>query len=344
MRVPRRPDVRVARLGRAVRGARGLPHRRRAPPVPRDPGRGAAAVRGRRRRAGRARQRAGAPRRGAEPVRDRRVGQDRDRRLHLAPVARRRGRRHHLDPPARSLDAEPRGDPARPGDLPRHGRRPDAGRDRRGIPRRPLLPARGRRHHAEDRSRGHAHHGQGAHARTLGARGAAHHRRRRAPRAHLKRRTRSHHVRRHVGRDPRGRPRGALRRRRPAAAAARARLDAGRDHAPADPGGLPVLRRGPRRLRRGDPRGRRREEPPVPADALRQLARRLGADDGARRPRLELVRRRARHQGMGRRCRAQSGSYAARRAERPARRSAAPDAGEHGVGGVARLAELAGVS
>ncbi len=51
----------------------------------------------------------------------------------------------------------------------------------------------------------------------------------------------------------------------------------------ADPGGLPVLRGGPRRLRGGHPGRRRREEPAVPADAVREHAGRVGEDDRARR-------------------------------------------------------------
>ena len=68
---------------------------------------------------------------------------------------------------------------------------------------------------------------------------------------------------------------------------------------PADPVGLPVLRRGARRVRRGDPRRRRGEEPAVPADALRRFARRVGAHDRHGRSRLEVPRAGARHHGLG---------------------------------------------
>ena len=103
---------------------RAVPHRRRPLPRPRDPGGDAAAVRGRRRRARDPGQRPGPARRArrAQYV-DRRLGQDRDRRLHLAARQRRRPRRDLLGAAARSVDAQPGRGPARPGRLPRHGRR-----------------------------------------------------------------------------------------------------------------------------------------------------------------------------------------------------------------------------
>ena len=52
--------------------------------------------------------------------------------------------------------------------------------------------------------------------------------------------------------------------------AAGADLAAGRDHPADDPGRVPVLRRRTRRVRRGDPRRRCREEPAVPALVVRQ--------------------------------------------------------------------------
>ena len=61
------------------------------------------------------------------------LGQDRHRRLHLAARARRRPGRDLLGAPARPVDVQPGARPARPRDLPRHGRRHDAvgGRRRR---------------------------------------------------------------------------------------------------------------------------------------------------------------------------------------------------------------------
>ena len=136
LRVRRRPAVRLAGLRAAVRGAGALPGRRRALPRPGHPGRHAAAVRGRRRCAGDPGQRPRPDRRGAQPVRRRRVGQDRDRRLRLAARARRRPRRDLLGPAARPVDAQPCGGPAGPGGVPRHGRRHDAGGDASDLPRR----------------------------------------------------------------------------------------------------------------------------------------------------------------------------------------------------------------
>ena len=72
-----------------------------------------------------------------------------------------------------------------------------------------------------------------------------------------------------VRRDRRRRRRGALCGRRPEEPAARAGLAAREDHPPADPRGLPLLRRRGDRLRRGHPSRRRREEPALPAVALR---------------------------------------------------------------------------
>ena len=88
LRLPRGPHLRLARLGSAVRGAGAVPDRRRALPRSRHPGGDTAEVRGRRRRPGDPGQRPGADRRGTEPVRRRRLRQDRDRRLHLAAGAR----------------------------------------------------------------------------------------------------------------------------------------------------------------------------------------------------------------------------------------------------------------
>ena len=174
LRVRRRPHRRLAHLRRAVRGARALPDRRRPLPRARHPGGDAAAVRGRRRRPGDPGQRPGPARGGAEPVRRRRIGQDRDRRLRLAAGARRGPRRDLLGAAARPVDAQPGGDPARSGGLPRHGRRHDAGGRGGGLAGGPLPPAGGRRHHAAHRPVGHADDGQDPHPGHVGARAAAH--------------------------------------------------------------------------------------------------------------------------------------------------------------------------
>ena len=63
---------------------------------------------------------------GSEPVRRRRLRQDRDRCLHLAAAARGGPRRDLLGAAPRALDAEPGADPAGSRHLPRHGRRHDA--------------------------------------------------------------------------------------------------------------------------------------------------------------------------------------------------------------------------
>ena len=80
------------------------------------------------------------------------------------------------------------------------------------------------------------------------------------------------------------------------------------DHATADPHHVRLLRCGARRIRRGDARGRRREEPAVPARAVLQHTGRLGTPAGARQSGvvLHLV---SHHQGLGRRGLAQPGTH-----------------------------------
>ena len=118
--------------------------------------------------------------------------------------------------------------------------------------------------------------------------------------------------------------------------------DAERHHGPAGSGRLSLLRRGAGRVRRGHPRRRRGEEPAVPGDALPQLARRLGPDEGARRPRLGVLRVGARHPRVGRRgaCSTRRGSRPSSRSGRRSRRRSGR-VGEHAEPGIARLAELA---
>ena len=140
-------------------------------------------------------------------------------------------------------------------------------------------PAGGRRHHAAHRPVGHADDGQGAHSGHMGARAAAHHRERRTARPHQA-----------------GRPRAARLRGRSVAIADDALVvhcaadglkipplvpvwQPGSDHAAADQSRVPVLRRRAHRVRRGDARRRRREEPAVPAVVVRQLVDRLGEDE-----------------------------------------------------------------
>ena len=89
----------------------------------------------------------------AEPVRRGRLGQDRDRRLRLAADPRCGSGRRSAGCVRATLDAQPGADPARPGHLPRHGRRDAAGRRRGGVARRAVPPPRGRRDHAAHRPR-----------------------------------------------------------------------------------------------------------------------------------------------------------------------------------------------
>lgn len=93
---------------------------------------------------------------------------------------------------------------------------------------------------------------------------------------------------------------------------ARSRLAPRGDHPPADQSRVPLLRCGAGRVRRGDPRGRRREEPALPALALRQLHGAVGADERPGHPGGHVLLGRARHQGVGRPGRAQPGTYPSR--------------------------------
>ena len=104
-----------------------------------------------------------------EPVRRRRLGQDRDGRLRLAAGPRGRPRRDLLGPTARPLDAEPGADPAGSGHLPGHGGRDDAAGGRGGVAAGALPAAGGRRHHAADRPGGDPDDGQGAHPGSPGS-------------------------------------------------------------------------------------------------------------------------------------------------------------------------------
>ena len=123
----------------------------------------------------------------AEPVRHRRLRQDRHRRLRLAARQRRRPRRDLLGPAARPVDAQPRRGPARPGRLHRHGRRHRGGRGGGGVAGRPVPPARGGRRDAADRPGRGADHGEDADARPVGAGPVAQHRERRPARPRARR-------------------------------------------------------------------------------------------------------------------------------------------------------------
>ena len=167
--VPGRPHRRLAGVGPDVLRAGALPGGRRAIPRSRHPGRAAAEVRRRRRRPGGPGQRPRAPPGGAEPVRRRRLRQDRHRCLRLAAGARRGPGRDLLGAPPRSVDAQPGADPAEPGHLPGHGRLDAGVRWFRCVPGRPVPSPRGRRDHAAHRPHGHAHDGEVAHPRPPGS-------------------------------------------------------------------------------------------------------------------------------------------------------------------------------
>ena len=238
---------------------RAMPDRRRALPRPRHPGRDAAAVRRRRRRAGDPgqRPRARSRRRRASTSSSGSGKTATDACIWL--LAR------GVDPDAICW-VRPR-DPwmlnraliqPDPVDLPRHGRRHDAGGRGGGIAAGPVPPAGGRRDHAAHRPLGHADDGQGAHPRRRGSSSCC---------AASRTSCASGHI----------------------VTARRGRLDFADgsvaiaddalivncaadglkmpplvpiwgpdgDHAATDPGRLPVLRGGAGRVRRGDPRRRR---------------------------------------------------------------------------------------
>ena len=96
---------------------------------------------------------------------------------------------------------------------------------------------------------------------------------------------------------------GALRGVGVAAPAHGADLGTRPDPPPDHPCGRAVLRRRAGRLRGGHPGRRPRPQPPVPAQRLRQLPRRLGADAGAGGDRGRALRRRTRHRRVGERLR-----------------------------------------
>ena len=168
--------------------------------------------------------------------------------------------------------------PARPRDLHRLRRRPHAVGRRGGLAGAPVPPAGGRRDRDAHRPLGDAHDGQDPHAWVRGSSSSC-------------ARSRTSYV---AGTSwPWSRGRSGPRRRRRSAIAD----DAVVVHCAADglrnpplvpvwrPGtitlqpiraGFPELRRGADRVRRGDPRRRRREEPALPALALRQLDGRSG--------------------------------------------------------------------
>ena len=116
-------------------------------------------------------------------------------------------------------------------------------------------------------------------------------------------------------------------------------LGAGGHHAAAGTGGLPLLRRGPGRLGRGDPRRRRGEEPAVPAVDVRQLADGLGADERPRPARRGRVRVGARREGVDRPGRDQPRARAGRGGS-PALDVVLAELAEAVPPGVARLDQL----
>ena len=107
---------------------------------------------------------------------------------------------------------------------------------------------------------------------------------------HPARGPRTRHPRPGLGGDRTRRARRPLCGVRPAEPSAGPDLAADGDHGAADPRRVPVLRGRPRRLRRGDPCGRRGEEPALPAVAVRQHPGRLGRHERARHPGLAVVR------------------------------------------------------
>ena len=124
--------------------------------------------------------------------------------------------------------------------------------------------------------------------------------RRRPPRAPAPRGARAPGAGGRRRRARRGRRGGrALRGRRAEEPSARAGLAARGHHPAAGPGRVPVLRGRGDGLRRGDPAGRRGEEPPLPAVALRQLAAAVGRHERPRDAGDAGPRGRARHRGVG---------------------------------------------
>ena len=221
------------------------------------------------------------PRGGTQPVRRRGLRQDRDRRVRLAARPRGRPRRDLLGPPSRPLDAEPGRRPARPRGLPRHGGRHHAGGRRRRLARRPVPPARGRTGSCCGSTVGDPDHGEGADARHLGARPAAHHRARRTARAHPRVDRGLVTLDQGSVTTRRRRGRRALRGVRPPEPAA------GPDLAPqaitlqpVRPGSRASAPPSAGTSRRPAPR--RREEPALPTVAVRQQPDRLGGDERTR--------------------------------------------------------------
>ena len=161
-------------------------------------------------------------------------------------------RRDLLGEAARSVDAQPGRGPAGSGRVPRHGRRHDAGGGGGDVAGGSVPPAGGCRHHGAHRPLGHADDGEDAHAGHLGARPTAHHRARRTT-AGMCGGWSAGASRSRTGRSRSRRTRSSCTARRPVCSTRRScRSGALSDHAAADPGRVPVLRGGPRRLRRGD--------------------------------------------------------------------------------------------
>ena len=255
LRVPRGTRLRLARHGRAVRGATGLPDRRRPLPRSRHPGGDTAEVHGVRGCASHPGQRPGG---GCEdPSQYVIVGSGKTATDACVFLLTQRG----VDPDAICW-VRPR-DPwmlnraliqPDPVDLPRHGCRHDARGGGVDIAGRGVPPAGGGRHHAAHRPRDHADDGQGTHPRDLGARPPAQHRERGTPRPRRYRATRQDRPDAGVDLGRGRRPGRELRGGRAEEPTAGAHLGTGRHHPAADQGRFPLLRGGTRRVRRGDPR------------------------------------------------------------------------------------------
>ena len=112
------------------------------------------------------------------------------------------------------------------------------------------------------------------------------------------------------------------------------------DHAAGDQGRLPLLRCGAGRVRRGNPPGRRREEPAMPADALRQLDGGVGGDERPGHAGRDVLLGRTRHQGVVQPGGAQPGADPDRTCGSAALDDALERLATYTRPGLARLAEL----
>ena len=277
-------------------------------------------------------------------LRHRRFRQDRDRRDRLAAGQRRGARPHRLGASTRSVDAQPRGGPARPGRGARRSRRTPWRRpiDAR-VARRPVPAPRGRRRDAADRPRRHPDDGQDADPRPTWELDLL--------------RTIEHVVRLgHIRDVTRGEivlddgsiPLAPALARRPlrglgtAVPAAGSALGARQDPTPDDPGRLPLLQRGAGRLRGGHPRRRPGAQPAVSAQHPAGQPGRLGA-----RCRCAAPSRRARSApsrtspAWANGCALNPARIDPSRRDDPAVKAAAARLADHAERGLVRMAELA---